>query len=156
MRIFITLIAVCGLMLGGCSVYNHAGPNAIKEHSVGDREGRAEAYFPHRKDLQVLLQSVREYKQLPQPPQRIRPEFPPQNQAGSIAAGDYRLQLAYIVEVDGSVREVVVVLSSGVKPVDDMYVESVRRQRFYPAELNGKKYPMALIETINYKDIVRP
>jgi hypothetical protein len=143
--IFFTVVA---LFLGGCVANNAPAqkPAGISK----DKEKRAEDYFPHRKDLLIIPEVVKKSAPFPRMPWRLGTEIP-QPPPDNVSAGDYRLQFAHIVEADGTVSEVVVVLSSGVKTLDDMYVEVIKKRRYQPAAFEGKNYPAALLETIDHK-----
>jgi TonB family protein len=141
----ILILAV--LLLGGCSLNRGAAPKPMPPSQ--DEEKGAEAYFPHRKDLFVFPKRIRMGDPIPTIPQRVGAEIP-QPAPSEVPPGDYRIELAYIVESDGVVREAIVVSSSGVEALDKACIERIKKSRYKPAELDGKKSPAALLETARY------
>ena len=145
-----------GLLLGGCSSDILNAPHAVGDAKQGGGQKMAEDYFKHRKDLLVFSKYIGGSESPPQPPEIVEHDFPSQVPTGHLPSGDYQFQIAYIVETDGSVREVAIVSSSGVKSIDDVFLEKTKTRRYFPAELNGRKYPVALTEIIRFKNLVKP
>jgi hypothetical protein len=157
MRILVVAFLIASeLLLGGCSSDILNEPNAVGDAKRGGGQKMAEDYFKHRKDLLVFSKYVGGSGRLPQPPEIIENDFPSQEPTNHLPSGDYRLQVAYVVETDGSVREVAIVSSSGVKLIDNVFLEKTKKRRYFPAELDGQKYPVALMEIIKFKNIVKP
>ena len=128
------LLLLCCTALVGCNpaLVVPPGYSATYQQSVEIAENArpiaAKNYFPHRSDLA---------RHRPDSPAQVRIRYMPEIPL-NFGPLDSELEVWFVVEVDGVVRESILAVSCGKKEVDDLYVAAVRSWKFSPAEIDGK------------------
>jgi protein TonB len=143
----VTSIAVLFLALIPCAIAGEKETRPATPALPGNKASPAKPgpmpYFPHRTD--VALDAFKDPSH--QPPRAIV-QTPPKVPLG--VHGKLSLTVAFIIEVDGAVRDAVVTATSGSAELDQAAVETVRRWKFTPAKVGGKPVATVSVQPMNF------
>lgn len=136
------VLAFLCMTLGACNTYvlPPPQPGMFKQDiAVSDDVPRPTAMttreaFPARTDLPTKK---------PDQPANVKRRYMPALPM-SVASIEARIELFFVIEADGTVKDVKVLRSSGRTELDDLYVDAVRNWKYTPAKFNGRDVPQAV------------
>ncbi len=139
---FLVLVAMVTLAAAADQKSNATTPPKKADRGAPSKQ-KAKRYFAERTDIPRDAFKDPSYK-----PARILKRVKPTRPSG--LHGHYEVIVTFVIEADGSVRDLIVSSPSGVPKLDAAYVETLKKWEFAPAELQGKPVPSVMAQPMVY------